>query len=225
MIRYIFQFVETEARAEFWVDTERAPTDHSHRQVREPWTALDFHKCPSCPLNSEQTTHCPAALDLQSAVIQFKNTRSTEVVDATAETPLRTVHKRCDFQTAFQSYMGLVMALSACPILGKFRGAALYHLPFASLDETIIRNVGFYLLKQHFLLKNNEQTDFELHGLAKIYDDVNTVNLEFQNRLRNCSQNDGNVNAIVQWWSTAALLTSMNDILAPFEPLFVQKKK
>jgi hypothetical protein len=121
--------------------------------------------------------------------------------------------------------MGLVMALSACPILGKFRGAALYHLPFASLDETIIRNVGFYLLKQHFLLKNNEQTDFELHGLAKIYDDVNTVNLEFQNRLRNCSQNDGNVNAIVQWWSTAALLTSMNDILAPFEPLFVQKKK
>jgi hypothetical protein len=225
MIRYTFKLLETGNQVEFSVDPNRNPADFSLIESREEWAKLEFHKCPSCPLKQEQYPYCPAALDLQEAMLNFKDTRSTETVDVIAETPHRTVSKRCDFQSAFQSYMGLVMALSACPTLSKFRGAALYHLPFATLDETVIRNVGFYLLKQHFLQKKGEPTDFELRGLAKIYDDVNVVNQEFQNRLRNFSKRDGNVNAVVSWWSTAALLTSMDDILAPFEPMFVQKKR
>ncbi len=225
MIRYTFKFLGNGSRAEFTVDPNRNPNDFSHIEKKEEWAKLDFHKCPSCTLKEDQYPYCPAALDLQSAMLKFKNTRSTDVVDIIAETPQRTASKRCDFQSAFQSYMGLVMALSACPTLSKFRGAALYHLPFASFDETVIRNVGFYLLKQHFLQKNGEPADFELRGLAKIYDDVNVVNQEFQNRLRHFSERDGNVNAVVSWWSTAALLTSMDDILVRFESMFVQKKR
>jgi hypothetical protein len=225
MIRYSFQFVDSKIHNTFEVDPERNPADFSHIKMREKWTELEFHKCPGCTLSATQFPHCPIALDLQEAVLEFRNVRSTEIVDVTAETPQRTSSKRCDFQTGFNSYMGLVMAMSACPVLSKFRGAALYHLPFASLDETIIRNTGFYLLKQHFMQKNGETPDFELTGLAKIYNDVNIVNQEFQNRLRKTSEKDGNVNAIVVWWSTSALFASMDDILGTIAHMFVQKKK
>ncbi len=223
MIRYIFKFVASGEHFTFDVNPERNPTNFSHIKERAPWTELDFHKCPGCTLSIAHFPYCPIALDLQHAITTFRNVRSTDMLDVTAETPLRTVHKRCDFQSGFQSYMGLVMALSACPVLSKFRGAALYHLPFASLDETIIRNVGFYLLKQHFLQKNNAKADFELRGLAKIYDSVNVINLEFQDRLRKASDKDGSLNAIMSWWSTATLLTSMDAILAPYETMFVNK--
>jgi hypothetical protein len=194
MIEYVFKPAEGET-FNFKVDTSRAART-STGQATTGWTALDFHKCTNCPLNSKEHPHCPAAVDVEEIVARFKSDLSYGKVMVEVRTASRTYSQLTDMQTALRSLMGLVMATSGCPILARFRGLAKLHLPFASLEETLFRTTGAYMLRQYFVLKEGGTPDFELRGLERLYEDLQTVNRCFKRRVDSASDRDANMNAI-----------------------------
>ncbi|HIE00135.1 MAG TPA: hypothetical protein EYP59_07565, partial [Thiotrichaceae bacterium] len=103
------------------------------------WTELDFKQCGNCPLNPEEYSHCPVAIDAKEIFLGFKEILSSSVANVRVITPEREYFKRCDAQTGLRALIGFVMATSQCPILSKMRGMAHYHLPFASIDEIVFR--------------------------------------------------------------------------------------
>jgi hypothetical protein len=90
------------------------------------------------------------------------------------------------------------MATSGCPILAQFRGLAQYHLPFATMDETLFRTSGAYLLKQYYIWKSGGTPDLAMKGLEQFYREVGTVNRCFKARLDAAFDKvkDANLNAI-----------------------------
>ena len=79
------------------------------------WTELGFNQCANCPLSLLETTRCPAALHMTSAVVQLKALVSFDTVGVTVEQPERTTHAQMAAQSALSSVLGLIMATSGCP--------------------------------------------------------------------------------------------------------------
>lgn len=101
---------------------------------------------------------------------------------------------------------------------------ARFHLPFANEEETIWRAASTYLLGQYFLKKEKFDIDLEFQGLAKIYDNIETMNIYILKRLRSISQKDSAINALIHLDVFAKYLnpgieTSLDrvrDLIAPF---------
>ena len=74
---------------------------------------------------------------------------------------------------------------------------ARFDLPLASDEETVYRATSMYLLAQFFLKKEGSQTDLELDGLARIYENLQIINVAIAERLRAATTTDSSVNAIV----------------------------
>jgi hypothetical protein len=72
-----------------------------------------------------------------------------------------------------------------------------FHLPFATIEETVYRSVSCYLLGQYFKVKKDKKPDWDLKGLAEAYEEIQKVNLGITNRLRSISDEDANANAII----------------------------
>lgn len=194
MITYEF-VIDGHLSHKFEVDLDRVTTPAGGKP-RPPWTFLTFNQCPNCPLSAGEHWHCPAALDVEDIVTRFRSLLSFQEATVNVETPERTYTKRCDVQTGLRSLLGLVMATSGCPILGRFRSMAYYHLPFANMEETLFRSVGSYLLKQYFIRKAGGAADLDLDGLAKFYDEVRKLSQAFKRRIDAASEKDANMNAI-----------------------------
>jgi hypothetical protein len=64
------------------------------------------------------------------------------------------------------------------------------------MDETLLRTVGAYLLRQHFIYRDGGQPDLDLKGLETFYQEVQMVNQRLNSRLVSASENDANLNAI-----------------------------
>ncbi len=185
------------------------------------WTKLHFHQCQMCPLKGGDDAHCPPAVDCAAIVQAFESTSSIQLADVVVETPEREVRKRTDMQTAIGSLLGLVMATSGCPILGRFRGLAEFHLPFATPQETLFRAVGSHLLEQYFAHRRGESPDMDLTNLHALYETLQKVNTAFVTRIRGAAKQDANLNALVLWFSVAVLVAhSVEDGLEDLESIF-----
>jgi len=160
------------------------------------WTKLEFKQCENCPLAKEQFRHCPVALDIEQIITTFRSILSYQNVDVEVRTEERAYVKRTDAQTALRSVMGLLMATSACPILSRLKGLARFHLPFASVEETIFRTTGAYLIQQFYVFREGGTPDLELKGLDELYADLQLVNRCFKGRIDAASEMDANMNAI-----------------------------
>ena len=160
------------------------------------WTRLGTHQCKVCPLKTSDSPFCPAAIDLEQVVEQFKGISSFEVVTVEVTTAQRTYTRRCDVQTGLRSLIGLLMSTSQCPWFRQLRGLAQTHLPFANLEETLFRVVGAYLAQQYFVAKEGGTPDFELHRLEELYNGLSVANESFKLRLEFASTQDANVNAV-----------------------------
>ena len=60
--------------------------------------------------------------------------------------------------------IGLVLATSQCPWFNRLRSLADSHLPFASIEETLIRVTGNYLLQQYQLACEGGTPDLAMLG-------------------------------------------------------------
>lgn len=161
------------------------------------WTRLDYCKCPNCTFTSPERERCPIAENLADLIDFFKAEVSYEKVEVIIETPLRTYSKNASLQEGISSLLGIYMTTSDCPVMQKLKPMVKFHLPFASVDETIYRAVTMYLFGQILRYRKGQTADWELKGLVKIYDEVRKVNIAFCQRLKNVALEDANVNALV----------------------------
>ena len=195
MIEYRFIF-EKSPPMRFQVQLDRTRHDSSASGPHADWTRLCVHQCSLCPLKTATQTHCPAAVDLESIVEQFRQVVSFEQVRVEVETPQRTYVKSCDVQTGLRSMIGLVLATSQCPWFNRLRSLADSHLPFASIEETLIRVTGNYLLQQYQIACEGGTPDLAMLGLEEYYQSLCDINLTFRRRLEMASTSDANLNAI-----------------------------
>lgn len=202
----------------FKVDPERTFKPAAGR-VHPEWTKLEFNQCSNCPLKPDTHPHCPVAVDVVQIISAFKSILSYENVNVQVATGERTFSKRTDAQTGLRSYMGLVMATSACPYLSRLKGLARFHLPFATMEETIFRTTGAYLIQQYFVMKDGGTPDLELRGLKDFYDELQTVNRCFKARIDAASELDANMNAVASLvYLAMGVSYSLDDKLEEMRP-------
>ncbi len=162
------------------------------------WTRLEHRQCTHCPLQPATHPHCPVAVNLVEVINVFKDCLSHTEADVTIRSETRNYHKRVAVQSGISSLMGLIMVTSGCPIMDKLRPMVATHLPFATLDETLFRAIGTYLLAQFFRQRRGLTPDWTLANFAAVYDDVAQLNRCFRERLTSVKMLDANYNALVQ---------------------------
>jgi len=161
------------------------------------WALLEFGKCSICPFTAAQHKYCPIARNLAGITTTFSDKASTVMVDARVIAKDREYFKHLSLQSALSSAIGLYMATSGCPKMNFLKPMAKYHLPFASLNETIYRSVSTYLLLQYFRKKKGQEPDWDLKDLNKAYATITVLNLAIVDRIRKASQKDANYNALI----------------------------
>lgn len=192
------------------------------------WAALDFNKCPHCPLSKETTPLCPAALRIAPVMQTCESLDAFTPVQVEVQLPERNVVAQKPLQKALASLLGLVMATSGCPHTAALRPMAHFHLPFSTEDETLQRVTSMYLLAQHFKKKDGQDADLELEGLVELYRRLQTVNETMIARLKAGGIKPAMAQAIVpldllSHSMPLNIRISLERIRATFEPLIAAK--
>lgn len=197
-IKYVFRWPDAgEDSYELALDEITLDIISPHPGEIPQWAALDFNKCPSCPLDAKSSPYCPLALALVSLNTGFAHWASYEKVHVTVVTDERTTFKETTVQQAVRSLMGLISPCSGCPHTLFFKPMARFHQPFSTELETIYRASSMYMLAQYFLKIEGREADHGLAGLNDIYQSLHEVNTYCAMRLRHGASNDSTVNAVV----------------------------
>ncbi len=194
-VSYLFR-LEAGAVYRFDVDFGRPPAGG----ILPEWTRLETDRCPHCPLPNAPGARCPAAADLVPLVERFSALSSIDRVDVRVVTSAFEARKHTDTQTALSALMGLVLATSACPILGRMRPLAHTHTPFATTGEQVYRIVSMHLMGR-FLRGEPEGLD----GLDEFFSDIDRLNHAFFGRLSRAVQRDAGINALLALHSRSTL--------------------
>ena len=163
------------------------------------WTRLGFQQCPHCPLTADEHPYCPVALGLLDVVVPLGALVSHQQIEVEAITPDRRVVMTVSAQHAVSSVMGLAVASSACPYTAFLKPMARFHLPLASMEETVFRAVSTYLMAQYFRRLDGFPVDADLAGLDRIYRNLNILNDAQARRLRLAAKafKDAGLNALI----------------------------
>lgn len=162
-----------------------------------PWTALEVRKCPHCPFTLADHKFCPVAANLSAVMDDFRDFTSYDRVEVEVHARERMYAKEVALQDSLYGFLGLIMALSDCPHMKFLRPMAMFHLPFSSVEETLIRVTSFYLLGQYFIFKRGGQPDFDFRNLDSLYNNVRILNNHLLKRIRTISRTDAHTNSIV----------------------------
>jgi hypothetical protein len=207
---------------QYEVDIDR-PNNLLERNAEEhpEWTRLAYHQCGNCPLDPQQYRYCPAALEFEEIAAHFANSASIERVDVWVNTHTRSYFKNTDIQTMLKSLYGLIMASGACPILSRLKPLAHSHLPFATLEETVHRLIGNYLITQYLHQHDGTaEPDWQLKGVEELYHELKVVNLALMKRIRQASKEDASVNAIQTFVSISSIVEmGVDDVISKMMPM------
>lgn len=221
--RYIFHF-ESGEQLEFDIalDESLQLANPPQKDGLPEWTELDAQKCPNCTLDSSQEKYCPAAVGISGLLSQFKDFNSIEKIKVEVQTAERTYVKETDLQDGLFSIMGIIMPASGCPALSFLRPMARFHLPFSTIDETVIRSVSFFLLRKYFTGAPGTGFDQYLDELSANYETLQTVNDCLIERVRMMARaGDVNKNAVVILRVLSQVLVlETEDHLKGYEHLF-----
>lgn len=186
------------------------------------WAVLTRNQCSLCTLNEE--TYCPVALNLSSVTDEFRDFFAYQTAQVSVSTPERTCAKETTVQVGLSALIGIIMVTSGCPVLEYLKPMVRFHLPFASILETVYRMSSMYLMSQYFLKTDGKPFDFDLTKLAKIYENISSVNRDFSQRLAEAAKRDANVNALVNLDCFAAMVIDaesiLQDIKADYAPYY-----
>jgi hypothetical protein len=182
------------------------------------WTELKFNQCDNCPLNAAEHAHCPAALQMASAIEPLKALVSFDTVGVTVTQSERTMYAETTAQQAMSSVLGLIMATAGCPWTDRFRPMARFHLPFASEAETVYRCVSMFLLARELTASSHTQGFAPLEAL---YANLHIVNRGMSRRLGAATRTDPARNAIALLDAYTTLLpAALASSLEELKPLF-----
>ena len=186
------------------------------------WTRLDYNRCSNCPLNPAQHSHCPAAVDLHRVIEDFRGLPAFKKVSVQVRTPEREYIKHAGLEEGLRALLGVIMATSACPLLGRLKPMAQQHLPFASNQEFILRAVSLYLMRQYFNFREGRHADWELKGLVKQFQQLQLVNQAFWQRIHETCEGDSNLKAFLSFFSMASSMSySLEAQLQKVRPLLM----
>jgi hypothetical protein len=223
MIRFSYTFRlpdGTERHFEVRLDGDTLASVPAKDVPKPAWTKLKYFQCANCPLGDE-VEHCPVAVNLAAVVETFKDAVSFEDTTVEVETEERVYEKRTTLQKGLSSIIGIYMVTSNCPVMDQLRPMVRFHLPFASMDETIYRAVAMYLVAQYFRMRKGKTPDWKLEHLTDIYREVAKVNEGMTERLRHASTEDANVNALTILSTQGGMVPMyLEDSLAEMEHLF-----
>lgn len=208
-IRFDYQFkfddgTVREFRVDIDPDTMVAKEDPGYQPPE--WAKMEVHQCSHCPYNKADKPYCPVAKSIARVAEAFKLDISYTETTVMVRTENRFYGKRTDIQIGLQSLFGLMMATADCSHMDLFKPMARYHLPFSTLDETVVRIIGKYLISQYLKVKKGEKPDYEMQHLVEGYANVSIVNRSMIQRVRSISKGDADKNAIVILDGFAALL-------------------
>lgn len=186
------------------------------------WTRLENNRCSNCPLNPAQYSHCPAAVDLHRVIEDFRGLPAFKKVSVQVRTPEREYIKHAGLEEGLRALLGVIMATSACPLLGRLKPMAQQHLPFASNQEFILRAVSLYLMRQYFNFREGRHADWELKGLVKQFQQLQLVNQAFWQRIHETCDGDSNLKAFLSFFSMASSMSySLEAQLQKVRPLLM----
>lgn len=160
------------------------------------WTRLDVCQCSNCPLDVARHPHCPLAVQLVPVVDDWAAAFSFQDVEYRVTTDEREFTGTTEAKRILGSLLGLIMATSDCPRMQFLRPLARFHLPLASPEETAFRALSAYLLEQYFLApetRSNESFD----SFIERYAEIQTVNAGLAARIRQASQEDAVIDAVL----------------------------
>ena len=211
--KYLFMFSDGQKES-FEINLDKKTLKYIPNQKLETsaWTKLEHNQCKNCPLNKDDYPDCPLALNLSDVVSKFSGMRSHDNVHVMIETKERTYSKNTSLQQALGAMLGIFMVTSDCPVMASLKPMVRFHLPFASLEETVFRSVSTYLLGQYFRYKNGEEADWDLKNLMDSYENIQLLNQGLAARMRSVVDKDANLNALV-----------VLDIFAKELPFSIQK--
>ena len=220
-ISYTFRLPNgTERRFVVRLDGDTLASIPAEAAARPAWTKLKYRQCANCPLGDD-VEHCPVAVSLSSVVESFKDAVSFENTTVTVETEERVYEKKTTLQKGLSSIIGIYMVTSNCPIMDPLRPMVRFHLPFASVEETIYRAVAMYLVAQYLRMRKGEKPDWQLTRLADIYAEIAKVNEGMTARLRHASTEDASVNALTILSTQGGMIPLyLEDILVQMEHWF-----
>lgn len=171
------------------------------------WTRLEHQQCSNCPLKKDQFSHCPAAVDLHQVIDDFHGLPAIKRAQVRVRTPEREYSKQVSLEEGLRSLLGVIMATSGCPVLGRLRPMAQQHLPFASGEEFALRAVSLYLARQYFNLREGRTADWELKGLVATFQQLQLVNQAFWQRIHDTCEGDSNLKAFLTFFSMSSSMT------------------
>jgi hypothetical protein len=222
VIEYRYQF-RTGASTTFKLELDRE-TLHLRRSLKtDPplWALLNHKRCENCPLAGADHTYCPIALNFVDVADRFKDMVSHENVSVTVLTEDRTYSKNTTIQQGLSPLIGIIMATSGCPVLDHLKPMVRFHLPFASLEDTVFRMVSMHLLVQYYRNQDGLSAEWSLEELSRVYAEVGIVNRDFAIRLRDAAKKDANINALVNLDCFATMVPLVaEDTLAALKPYF-----
>lgn len=173
----------------------------------EDWTKLSFHRCSACSCDQQQ--YCHIAVRLQKPARLLNEFVSHQPLEVEVIAPERTYFKKTNAQEGLSSLFGLVMATSGNPAFDHLRGLARFHLPFASLEETMFRSASAYIMRE--FIRDGDMPDKQAiqDGLRAKYDVIAEVNRCAIYRLRQgiVPQFDAQQNAIIILDSLGAMVS------------------
>lgn len=156
------------------------------------WARMEGERCSDCNSGGKA---CRAATAIAPVVEAFINIDSLQTVRARAVLPSHTAELDGPVSRVASSIMGLTMAASGCPKLAPFRAMALYHQPFSTLEDTVIRAAGFMLLGRWAHATLGDSDPFA--PLIDAWEQLEEVNLRIARRLREYCSTDAALNGLV----------------------------
>ena len=186
------------------------------------WAMLATEQCRHCQLAPDHR-HCPVAVNVAELVAAFHDTASYRACLVSCHSAARTVSKETTVQDGLSSIMGIIMATSGCPSLAILKPLARFHLPFATVEESLFRAVSAYLVRQYFVALDGGQADFELTQISRAYEAIQEVNAGILRRIQHAVRLDADRNAIVILNSLVQILEmEIADKLESLRPLFTR---
>lgn len=224
VFRYIYIFKFADGRSKHFdlrLDKETLLLQGRRPESLPIWAMLPYEKCEICPLNEQEHTYCPVSANMAGVVEEFRDFLSHEKVSVTVVCEERIYGKDTTVQGGLSPLLGIIMTTSGCPVMEQLKPMVRFHLPFASLDETIYRGVTMYLMAQYFRQQEGKTATWSLEGLPRIYTEVGKVNRDFAKRMRAAAKKDANVNALVNLDVFASMMQfAAEDTLNRLKPYY-----
>lgn len=199
-IRYEFSFAGGERKGfDIKLDSETISLVVEQERSLPDWTRMSYQQCTCCPVDASdnENLRCPIAVNISHLVEEFKNCASYVETEVTCISKERTYLKQTTLQEGLYSIFGIIMATSNCQYMDFLKPMARFHLPFATIEETVVRVTSIYLLSEYFKYKAGEIPDLDLKKLEENYVRLQMVDSGILKRIRAVTPKDSGKNALV----------------------------